>query len=65
MSRAERRTKDPFATKACINCGRRFGIGSLRCWFGANEVGPFCETCDATIKVHTGFQERRSVATKR
>jgi len=43
---------------ACINCGRRFGIKTLRYWFGANKVGPFCEACDATIKLHTRFKER-------
>jgi len=66
MSGAKRlRPKNPFDTKACINCGLRFEVDTLRYWFGANEVGPFCETCDATVKLHTGFQERRSVAKKR
>ena len=39
----------------CINCFRPFSDNDVRHWFGAGpqEVGPFCATCDRTIKLHT------------
>ena len=43
----------------CINCGRIFAPTGVLYWFGASEVGPFCETCDRVIKLHTRFKERK------
>jgi hypothetical protein len=39
----------------CINCARLFRSYDVRCYFGANEVGPFCDRCDRIIKAHTRF----------
>ncbi len=36
----------------------------MRCWYGVApaEVGPFCETCYATIKAHEEPYDRRHPA---
>jgi hypothetical protein len=47
-----------FNTKktVCINCARPFtDPRGPRCWYGFQDVGPFCEACDDLIKVHTRF----------
>jgi hypothetical protein len=42
---------------SCINCFSPFDREHIRHYYGANEVGPFCESCDRLVKVHTCFRE--------
>ncbi len=49
--------------EVCINCGR--SVAEMRCSYGppgGTEVGPFCETCYATIKAHEEPADRRHPA---
>lgn len=57
---AELFTRDAPPLKAdgawCINCFVPFGADAVRYYFGAHDVGPFCEGCDREIKLHTLFR---------
>jgi len=42
----------------CINCFAPLVRDTVHYYYGAHDVGPFCEACDRLIKVHTGFLTR-------
>lgn len=42
----------------CIHCHRYLEALACRCYYGAHEIGPFCERCDAVIKAHTRFHDK-------
>ena len=52
--KVERKIEPP---PACINCDIAFVENGVRYYFGAHQVGPFCQVCDRIIKTHMMFQE--------
>jgi hypothetical protein len=38
--------------RRCINCRHRFVKHDVRGYYGHYDIGPFCETCYRTIKLH-------------